>query len=103
MRTGRLLVEDSPENLLRNFGGPTLEDVFLKLCLKDVADMRKKALVNAAKTNAMASSSAARIQQTTIRPDANDNININDISEIGEEHLSDGMVNLASSTPEVII
>jgi hypothetical protein len=35
MRGGRLLVEDSPENLLRNYGLPTLEDVFLQLSRKE--------------------------------------------------------------------
>jgi ABC-type multidrug transport system ATPase subunit len=36
MRCGRLLVEDSPENLIRDYGLPSLEDVFLKVCLKDI-------------------------------------------------------------------
>ncbi|EFX61237.1 ABC protein, subfamily ABCH, partial [Daphnia pulex] len=35
MRCGRLLVEDSPDNLLRKYGLSTLEDVFLKLCRKE--------------------------------------------------------------------
>ncbi|XP_057380008.1 ABC transporter G family member 20-like [Daphnia carinata] len=35
MRSGRLLAEESPENLLKNYRLPTLEDVFLKLCMKD--------------------------------------------------------------------
>nr|CAH0113565.1 unnamed protein product [Daphnia galeata] len=35
MRGGRLLVEDSPGNLIRNYGLPSLEDIFLKICLKD--------------------------------------------------------------------
>lgn len=35
MRSGRLLAEESPENLLRNYRLPSLEDVFLKLCMKD--------------------------------------------------------------------
>jgi hypothetical protein len=35
MRSGRLLVEESPANLLRDYGLSSLEDVFLKLCLKD--------------------------------------------------------------------
>ncbi|XP_046645712.1 ABC transporter G family member 20-like isoform X2 [Daphnia pulicaria] len=35
MRCGRLLVEDSPDNLLRNYGLSTLEDVFLQLSRKE--------------------------------------------------------------------
>ncbi|KAI9553798.1 ABC protein [Daphnia sinensis] len=35
MRSGRLLTEESPENLLRMYGLSSLEDVFLKLCVKD--------------------------------------------------------------------
>lgn len=35
MRGGRLLVEDSPDNLLRNYGLLTLEDVFLQLSRKE--------------------------------------------------------------------
>ncbi len=35
MRSGRLLAQDSPANLLRNYRLKSLEDVFLKLCMKD--------------------------------------------------------------------
>lgn len=35
MRSGRLLVEDSPENLLREFQLSSLEDVFIQFSLKD--------------------------------------------------------------------
>ena len=34
MRSGRLLVEESPNNLLYSHGLDSLEDVFLKLCVK---------------------------------------------------------------------
>nr|XP_053640391.1 ABC transporter G family member 20-like [Cherax quadricarinatus] len=35
MRAGRLLAETSPSSLLHHFGIPSLEDIFLKLCLQD--------------------------------------------------------------------
>lgn len=35
MRSGRLLAEESPQTLLRLHGLVSLEDVFLKLCMKD--------------------------------------------------------------------
>ena len=35
MRSGHLLAEESPQNLLSLHGLSTLEDVFLKLCMKD--------------------------------------------------------------------
>ena len=35
MRSGRLLVEESPENLLNSYHLPSLEDVFLKICIRD--------------------------------------------------------------------
>jgi len=35
MRSGRLLAEDSPAKLLLNHNLATLEDVFLKLCIKE--------------------------------------------------------------------
>ena len=38
MRSGRLLAQDSPENLLKDYRLPSLEDVFLKLCMKDGAN-----------------------------------------------------------------
>ena len=37
MRSGRLLTEESPSNLLSNHDLTSLEDVFLKLCMKDVS------------------------------------------------------------------
>ena len=35
MRSGRLLAEDSPQNLLSTHNLNSLEDVFLKLCMKE--------------------------------------------------------------------
>ena len=35
MRSGRLLAQDSPHNLLSTYGLDSLEDVFLQLCMKD--------------------------------------------------------------------
>ena len=35
MRSGRLLAEESPNNLLRAFRRPSLEDAFLKLCMDE--------------------------------------------------------------------
>jgi len=35
MRSGHLLAEESPHNLLTTHGLTSLEDVFLKLCMKD--------------------------------------------------------------------
>ena len=35
MRVGKLLAEDSPDNLLSRFSKPSLEDVFLELCMRD--------------------------------------------------------------------
>lgn len=36
MRSGHLLAEESPQNLLSLYALSSLEDVFLKLCMKDV-------------------------------------------------------------------
>lgn len=36
MRSGHLLAEESPHNLLALYGLSSLEDVFLKLCMKDM-------------------------------------------------------------------
>ena len=38
MRNGKLLAEDSPLQLLTIYGLETLEQVFLKLCIKDDKD-----------------------------------------------------------------
>ncbi|KAK4297956.1 hypothetical protein Pmani_029656 [Petrolisthes manimaculis] len=35
MRGGRLLAETSPSSLIQHFNNPSLEDIFLKLCLQD--------------------------------------------------------------------
>lgn len=43
MRSGHLLAEESPTNLLSLHGMESLEDVFLKLCMKDVQN-RKSAM-----------------------------------------------------------
>lgn len=37
MRTGIILSEDAPENLMKCYGCSSLEDVFLKLCIIDTS------------------------------------------------------------------
>lgn len=49
MRSGRLLAEESPNNLMRNFRRPSLEDAFLKLCMDE---QRTESMVNASISNA---------------------------------------------------
>ena len=47
MRSGRLLAENSPQNLLNNYRLSSLEDVFLKLCMRDDGIQKgKEALTN---------------------------------------------------------
>ena len=49
MRSGRLLAEESPNNLLRDFRRPSLEDAFLKLCMDE---QRAESMANASISNA---------------------------------------------------
>ncbi|EFX70382.1 ABC protein, subfamily ABCH [Daphnia pulex] len=49
MRSGRLLAEESPNNLMRNFRRPSLEDAFLKLCMDE---QQTESMVNASISNA---------------------------------------------------
>lgn len=37
MRSGVILSEDAPENLMKYYGCSSLEDVFLKLCIIDTS------------------------------------------------------------------
>ncbi len=41
MRSGRLLAEDLPQNLLKDYGLLSLENVFLKLCIKDGIEKKR--------------------------------------------------------------
>jgi len=43
MRSGRLLTEGAPQNLLIQHNLSSLEDVFLKMCLKDVNNNERNA------------------------------------------------------------
>ncbi len=49
MRSGRLLAEESPNNLMRNFRRPSLEDAFLKLCMDE---QQTESMENATISNA---------------------------------------------------
>ena len=62
MRSGRLLAEDSPQHLLANHNLTSLEDVFLKLCMKENADQNYLQIAN--------NSSAASVSEQTITPPA---------------------------------
>lgn len=44
MRSGRLLAQESPANLLSQYRLESLEDVFLKLCMKDSIAQRPEAV-----------------------------------------------------------
>ncbi len=57
MRCGRLLVEDSPDNLLRNYGLSTLEDVFLQLSRKENSRILEVAEIEANMASMSSSSS----------------------------------------------
>ncbi|KZS17644.1 ABC protein, subfamily ABCH [Daphnia magna] len=48
MRSGRLLVEESPDSLLNHYQLPSLEEVFLKLCIKDRGNSRNEQLTEVA-------------------------------------------------------
>lgn len=48
MRSGRLLVEESPDSLLNRYQLPSLEEVFLKLCIKDRGNSRNEQLTEVA-------------------------------------------------------
>ncbi|XP_066951029.1 ABC transporter G family member 20-like isoform X1 [Macrobrachium rosenbergii] len=48
MRGGRLLAETSPSSLIKHFNIPSLEDIFLKLCLQDSSADDLKGSVNPA-------------------------------------------------------
>ena len=45
MRTGRILVEDSPEKLMSAHNVFTLDDVFVQLCVKDGGRDQKKVYI----------------------------------------------------------
>lgn len=47
MRSGRLLTEDSPENLLQKYALFSLEDVFLRLCTQDFSNSQAETVSNA--------------------------------------------------------
>uniref|UniRef100_A0A6G1SLW4 ABC transporter G family member 23 n=2 Tax=Aceria tosichella TaxID=561515 RepID=A0A6G1SLW4_9ACAR len=58
MRHGKLLAEDSPDNLMAQHGMDNLEDVFLKLCISDSS--RKAALMaGGGRINTMAASDSS--------------------------------------------
>jgi hypothetical protein len=55
MRNGRLILEDSPSELLRRFDSNLLEEVVLRFCLKDEAtDTQKVLKVNQESTRSLA-------------------------------------------------
>lgn len=56
MRSGRLLAEDSPHNLLVNHNLISLEDVFLKLCMKENTDQNDQLQIASNSSSASVSS-----------------------------------------------
>lgn len=67
MRSGRLLTEESPDNLLRDYNLSSLEDVFLKLCMND--EGKNKIEQSEPLTNAVVGYTATRAQQQPIGHD----------------------------------
>ncbi|XP_032783716.2 ABC transporter G family member 20 [Daphnia magna] len=87
MRSGRLLVEDSPENLLINFNCPTLEKVFFQLCIKDDG---KNPLDGGTATNANDSNPVAAPTIHSGKPKSTLEHGIYEINSVVTEHPSSG-------------
>jgi hypothetical protein len=51
MRSGRLLAENSPENLLRDYNLTSLENVFLELCMKNHENKLTSIVTNSTSCN----------------------------------------------------
>ncbi len=69
MRSGRLLAEESPNNLMRNFRRPSLEDAFLKLCMDE---QQTESMVNASISNATSIQNTEEAQQQQPQGDSVD-------------------------------
>lgn len=67
MRSGRLLVEESPENLLNSYRLPSLEAVFLKICIRDGVKKRVEQRIGVAADTSTATGPVATCQ-TAARP-----------------------------------
>ena len=92
MRSGRLLVEESPENLLNSYRLPSLEDVFLKICIRDGVKNRVEkqriGVVAGITSPAVSCQTAARAQQPPadhVNMAFDDSISQISVSEV--EHL----------------
>lgn len=89
MRSGRLLAEESPDTLLANYNLPTLEDVFLKLCMKDDVENRdedRTEIVATATPVRPVTLHAARTEQlpgSYVNPAFNHSTSQLDVSETG--------------------
>lgn len=98
MRSGRLLAEESPKNLLRNSRRPSLEDAFLKLCMDEINDSDEQSTVVAHCTSNEDGQTSA-----TVQPDDNittdNSCNQVDIHETdtGRVHHTNGQA--SSATP----
>lgn len=85
MRSGRLLAEESPATMLAHYNLPTLEDVFLKLCMKDDVENR-----NEDRTEIVATSvrpvtlySARQLPESYVNPAFDSSTSQLDVSEAG--------------------
>ena len=97
MRSGRLLAEESPANLLGNYGFSTLEDVFLKLCMKDGNTKVKDAMILSASNSNETNFETSRKHP---RHGGHDNMAFNfskfDVSHVAIDRKSDIKNNLGS-------
>lgn len=85
MRSGRLLAQESPDNLLRNYGIDSLEEVFLKLCMKDGKSKRPETVTNAVSSNGTASRTNKRVEGGHDNKAFNYSLSQFDVSQVGME------------------
>ncbi|XP_057380012.1 ABC transporter G family member 20-like [Daphnia carinata] len=89
MRSGRLLAEDSPDNLLINYNLSSLEDVFLKLCMKDEGNNQEQQQPKILERTVSSSSMRRNVARPKQPSTGHDNMAFDrgtsqsDISEIG--------------------
>ena len=67
MRSGSLLAEDSPQNLLNKHNLVSLEDVFLKLCMKQQVEDEDSSVVRLATTSTNSNKSSQHQRLAAIK------------------------------------
>lgn len=105
MRSGHLLAEESPHNLLAMHGLISLEDVFLKLCVKETRGSSNVIGEEPQQLRQLTHGDCGHVNQTFLREveDSDPNSNLDAVKQVNSNNIENNYCNSLTSVSGIYL